>query len=239
MGSGQDFADAIAPILSQFRCLLVDLPGHGKTEVAQDADYQMVQTAEGLIGLLNELKIESCFLAGYSLGGRIACYLTLHFPLYFRAAVWESASPGLRTPAEQELRCQQDLLLAQKLQQDFVGFLEQWYANPLFSSFRQHPNYDRAIAQRLQNDPAQLAKSLLFLGLGKQPSLWQQLAANRIPILLLVGELDSKFIAINRAIAAVCPHSNLNVVASSGHNVHFEQPEIYARTISDFFFIHR
>ena len=235
MGSKTDFAEVIDLIAGRYCCLLVDLPGHGGTEVSHDLDYQMSNTAWGLIELLKVLKISSCFLVGYSMGGRIALYLALHFPQYFSGVVLESASPGLESLKEKKLRIERDLLLIEKLQTlDFQLFLQQWYGNSLFASFRQHDNYQQAIARRLQNNPLKLIKSLRYLGLGVQPSLWHKLSTNQIPLLLLVGELDPKFVAINRRIANLAHQANLKIVKNSGHNIHFEQPKLYVKLITYF-----
>ena len=234
MGDLDDFALAIDS-LGEFCCLLVDLPGHGRTQVRQDLNYQMPLVAEALIELLNELAIANCLLAGYSMGGRLALYLTVHFPQYFRGVILESASPGLKTQQERDRRIARDLELARRLEtEEFPQFVRQWYANPLFKSFTLHPHYQQAIARRLDNDPLKLAKSLRYMGLGMQPSLWNFLSEIRVPILSIVGEQDPKFVAINREIVELCPLADLIVVEEAGHNVHFEQPEQFARLIVHF-----
>ena len=96
MGNSHEFDEAIQLLSDKFYCLTVDLPGHGKTQVlGGDEYYKMANTAHALINLLDELKIIKCFLVGYSMGGRLALYLTLHFPQRFPKVVLESASPGL------------------------------------------------------------------------------------------------------------------------------------------------
>ena len=169
------------------------------------------------------------------MGGRLALYLTVHFPQYFRGVILESASPGLKTQQERDRRIARDLELARRLEtEEFPQFVRQWYANPLFKSFTLHPNYQQAIAKRLDNDPLKLAKSLRYMGLGMQPSLWNFLSEIRVPILSIVGEQDPKFVAINREIVELCPLADLIVVEEAGHNVHFEQPEQFARLIVHF-----
>ncbi|MBE9047224.1 2-succinyl-6-hydroxy-2,4-cyclohexadiene-1-carboxylate synthase [Pleurocapsales cyanobacterium LEGE 10410] len=234
MGNSQDFLTVISN-LSEFCCLVVDLPGHGNTEVAGELDYQMPQIAQALIGLLNRLAIEQCFLVGYSMGGRIALYLTVYFPQYFQGVILESASPGLATQPERDRRIEQDWQLAARLEsQGLAQFLKQWYANPIFASFVRHPNYEQAIAHRQQNEPNKLVKSLRYTGLGMQPSLWHCLSNIQIPILLVVGEFDAKFVAINQKIAGLCRQSKLNIVKNSGHNVHFEQPKEFIKLVKLF-----
>ena len=235
MGSCEDFRAVADLLAADFCCLLIDLPGHGKTEVSSDADYLMPAVARGIIELLTELEIEQCFLVGYSMGGRLALYLTLHFPQYFIKVALESASPGLATKLARENRLQQDLKLAQSLKTgDFAVFLQQWYANPLFASFRQHPHYATAIARRLENNPHNLAISLRYMGLGVQPTLWDKLEENTISLLLIVGGGDRKFRAINQKMANLAPNSSLKVVKNTDHNVHFGQPIIFAQILSKF-----
>jgi 2-succinyl-6-hydroxy-2,4-cyclohexadiene-1-carboxylate synthase len=234
MGNCYDFL-AVINYLSEFCCLAVDLPGHGKTEVQQDCNYSMVNTARALIKLLQKLDINKCFLVGYSMGGRLALYLTVYFPQYFPRVILESASPGLKTRSGRDRRIGRDLKLAKQLEsQDFSLFLQQWYGNPLFASFVCHPNYERAIASRLNNNPFNLAKSLLFMGLGIQPSLWDCLVSIKIPVLLVVGELDTKFVAINREIAILSSQTSLHIVKNAGHNIHFERPPEFGQLIRYF-----
>lgn len=235
MGNCREFEQAIALLSNQYYCLSVDLPGHGKTQVTSDDQaYTIANTAHGLIQFLEILKIQSCFLVGYSMGGRLALYLTLHFPHWFFKTVLESASPGLKTSAERELRIQQDLTLAEKLEADFPSFLTKWYEQPLFNSLQHHPDFEPLRKQRLQNRPEQLAKSLRYLSTGRQPSLWQQIQQNTVPISLLVGELDSKFVQINTEMAQLGKLMQLRIVNQCGHNIHFENTSVFAKHLQSF-----
>ncbi len=235
MGSWQDFQDVANLLQDDFCCLLIDLPGHGKTEVSCDLDYQMSEVAIALINLLKQLAIKKCFLVGYSMGGRLALYLAIHFPQYFIKVVLESASPGLENKIERENRIEQDLKVANKLKSQKLSlFLQQWYSNPLFCSFVKHPDYLKAIARRLNNDPNKLAKSLAYMGLGVQPSLWNCLKHIQLPILLIVGEFDSKFITINQRINLLYSQFQIEIVENTDHNVHFERSSKFARLLSDF-----
>jgi 2-succinyl-6-hydroxy-2,4-cyclohexadiene-1-carboxylate synthase len=228
MGDCREFEGAIAHLSNHYHCLTVDLPGHGKTQVATDEAYSIQNTAHGLIQFLRALRIQSCFLVGYSMGGRLALYLTLHFPHIFIKTVLESASPGLKTAAEQNQRIQRDLTLAKNLETNFPAFLEKWYEQPLFHSLQRHPNFEKLLKQRSQNCPRQLAKSLRYLSTGYQPSLWQQIQQNTVPISLLVGELDPKFVRINTEMAQLGKLMQFNLVKQCGHNIHFENADVFA-----------
>lgn len=236
MGNCQDFQEVVSVLAERFFCLAVDLPGHGKTEVIGPEEcYNIANTAQALIQLLDRLAIEKCYLLGYSMGGRLALYLTLHFPSRFQKVILESASPGLKMQEARLQRLKTDLLLAQKLETgDFKEFLLNWYNQPLFQSLKTQPKFDELIERRLQNRPVELAKSLRNLGTGNQPSLWESLANNHIPILLLVGAYDRKFIAINQEMIALSQKIQLNIISNSGHNVHWENPKDYLNAMIDF-----
>jgi len=83
MGNIYEFDQVIKLLFDDFSYLIIDLPGHGKTQVLDDEYYTMPSTATAIIQLLDQLKIDQCYLIGYSLGGRLALYLTLHFPSRF------------------------------------------------------------------------------------------------------------------------------------------------------------
>lgn len=238
MGSSEDFSEVISSLSPQFCCLAVDLPGHGKTKVI-DGDaanrYAMPNTARALIHLLDRLEIDQCFLVGYSMGGRLALYLMLAFPSRFAGVVLESASPGLKMQQARSQRRQLDEQRARQLEtSDFREFLANWYKQPLFQSLAKRPDFARAIERRLQNNPSELAKSLRYMGTGVQPSLWEKLPHNPIPLLLLVGEWDEKFRAINAQIVGLTPNAELAIIANSGHTIHLENADEWVTRVKQF-----
>ncbi|PSB01015.1 2-succinyl-6-hydroxy-2,4-cyclohexadiene-1-carboxylate synthase [Merismopedia glauca CCAP 1448/3] len=236
MGDYQEFYESILLLSNQFYCLAVNLPGHGKTQVIGGEKYYKIEyIAEGLLEFLKSLNIPKCILIGYSMGGRLALYLALHFPTYFSHIILESASPGLKTPEEREDRVQTDLKLAEELEnQNLSSFLTKWYNQPLFASIKQNPDFDRMLERRLQNNPQELAKALRNLSTGLQPSLWSKLKSNPIPLLLIVGELDRKFIGINNEMLSLCQVARLEIVSNCGHNVHLEKVDLFGEKIRDF-----
>jgi 2-succinyl-6-hydroxy-2,4-cyclohexadiene-1-carboxylate synthase len=249
MGDCHEFKQAIAELSKQFYCVAIDLMGHGQTHLIdqspQDAvivtkqeHYYTIQASAYLvIEFLDFLRLDCCFLIGYSMGGRLALYLTIHFPQYFHKVALESASAGLRTDAERSDRLAKDRQLAAKLANgNFRQFLENWYQQPIFASLRSHPDFQQLLEQRLKNSPAQLAKSLRNLSTGMQPSLWEDLPKIKTPLLLLAGELDPKFVQINQQMEQLTKGSQLEIVPNCGHNIHFENPELFVEKIQTFFY---
>ena len=242
MGNIHEFDEAIKLLFNDFSYLTIDLPGHGKTQVLGDDEcYTMASTAQAIISLLDKLNINQCYLIGYSMGGRLALYLTLHFPHRFIKVILESSSPGLATEIERLARIKSDAQIARKLarmmdKDDFYDFLNHWYQQPIFGDIKNYPHYQSMVESRLANHPLNLVKSLQFMGTGFQPCLWELLIKNTIPLLLLVGEKDEKFIDINIAMTKKCNFAKLQIIHQVGHNIHLENTLAFVQTIQDFLF---
>lgn len=237
MGSGEDWMQIALHLQHSFCSVLVDLPGHGNaSSAAHDQVWGMQETSQAIIADIQRMDVQDCYLVGYSMGGRIALYLTLNYPELFKQTILESASPGLTSAEERKARIEQDATLARRLiKDDYNEFLEWWYQLPLFQGISEHPNYPAMIERRLKNEPANLAKSLRDIGTGRQPSLWEKLEDNSVPILLINGDKDVKF----QGIAERMVHSGRGIsrtrIPDCGHNCHFEQPRAFCRVLMDSF----
>ncbi len=229
MGSSADYAEVMAILRAQFYCIAIDLPGHGQTEViGNDTGYDFTTTATGIIWLLDDLKIDRCSIVGYSFGGRLAVYLALEFPDRFDRVILESTSPGLPTLTAREARIVSDDRTIEHLETTtFPNFVDRWYRQQIFIGIDEHPDFLGLIQRRLANDRHKLAKSLKHAGLGQQPYLLERLKAHDRPILLIVGEQDSKFVEIAQTLDRDCPCINIKILSNCSHNVHFQQPRSY------------
>ena len=237
LGSSQDWSDVITFFSDEHWCLAVDLPGHGKTVVnGSEEAYQMENCANGLIHFLDSLDTGKCDIVAYSMGGRLALYMAINFPDRFDRVVLESASPGFKTKQERQDRRVHDNMLAERLETGSLKqFLKEWYDQPLFASLRQDKKrFARLLINRTNNNKSGLATSLRMMGAGVQPSLWGQLHKIQARLLLIVGEKDDKFKRIAAEMAPKCPRASICIVQGAGHNVHWEKPEEYARTVKGF-----
>src|SRR5579883_2019656 len=220
------------------RVLAFDLHGHGPSDAPNNSErYNMEHCQQDILAALKKLDVRQgeATLLGYSMGGRIALYTA--FSGFFRALILESASPGLADPAERERRRQSDNALAERIEREGVeAFIDYWEQLPLFASQSNLPPERRAAlrAQRLTNRASGLANSLRGVGTGVQPALHERLGTLNLPVLLLAGELDSKFCQIARQMARSTPRARLQIVPGAGHTIHLEQPALFAGLVDEF-----
>ncbi len=230
MGSCVDYTEIIESLRSRYYCIAIDLPGHGKTEVVGgDIGYSFINTAIGIIQLLDNLKIDRCSISGYSFGGRLALYLSLEFPDRFDKVMLESTSAGLATEIDRQTRIIQDWQVIDRLETaNFADFMRNWYRQPIFIGIDLHPDFNELIQRRIEtNQPDNLIKSLEYAGLGMQPYLGDRLKVHTKSISLIVGALDRKFVKIDRDIARKCPMTTIKIVSDCSHNIHFQQPQVW------------
>ena len=218
--------------------IALDLLGHGQSDAPEDAKrYSIEYCQKDILATLQELGVHKgqTIMLGYSMGGRIALYTA--FSGFFRGLILESASPGLEDPAERAERRMSDEAQAASIEREGIAaFIERWEHLPLFASQRTLPFKYREVLhrQRLQNNAIGLAQSLRGVGTGVQPSLYAQLPTLHIPVLLIAGELDTKFTTIAKHMAQALPQSQLHIIPAAGHTVHLEQPQLFTSLVGNF-----
>jgi 2-succinyl-6-hydroxy-2,4-cyclohexadiene-1-carboxylate synthase len=192
--------------------------------VAADGDFRRTAAALGVA--------EAAYI-GYSQGGRLCLQLALDHPEVVRRLVLVSASPGIADAAERAARRESDERLAREIERDGVdAFLERWLSQPLFATL---PSDRTDIeARRAANTVESLTGQLRLLGQGVQPSNWERLGELRVPVLLVVGELDAKYADIAHRMAEQIPDARVEVVSGAGHACHLEQPERVAHLLTSF-----
>ncbi|MAT97907.1 MAG: 2-succinyl-6-hydroxy-2,4-cyclohexadiene-1-carboxylate synthase [Anaerolineaceae bacterium] len=237
-GSGNNWVDHIALFSKQFSVITVDILGHGRSASPPDPNrYTMPHVAADLIALLDAWQIEQTALLGYSMGGRLALYLACHHPYRFSHLILESSSPGLAGAEARAERRQNDEALADWIEANGIeAFVGRWEALPLWASQQQLGTEarQRLRRQRRQNNPVGLANSLRGMGTGAQPSLWPQLPALTQPTLLIVGELDTKFVAINQQMEKQLANGRLHIIPQAGHMTHLERPSAFQAVVTKF-----
>ena len=237
-GSSDNWRPHIAAFTDSFHVLTIDILGHGRSASPADPKrYSMAQVAADIVGLLDGWSLDQTALLGYSMGGRLALYLACHNPARFSQLILESSSPGLATEAERTARRQRDDTLAAWIEANGIeAFVRRWESLPLWAS-QQQLGEDvrlRLHQQRLQNNPVGLANSLRGMGTGAQPSLWQKLPTLAMPTLLIAGELDSKFVAINQQMVSQLNNGRLHIIPQAGHMTHLERPFVFQHVVRQF-----
>src|SRR6266581_7086151 len=217
-----------------WKWIVPDLRGHGATQTRRGAPCSMEACAADLETLWDELGVEQTHLVGYSMGGRLALHIAARKPERLLSLLTIGAHAGLEEDARVG-RQLGDEALAQRIENDGLEpFVKYWSALPLFAGLeRRGPAFVAQLrAERMNNTVAGLACSLRGMGAGMMQPVWDDLARLTVPSTFVAGQLDHGYVASARRLAAVVPNGRVEVVLRSGHAVHQERPEAFARVLA-------
>ncbi len=165
------------------------------------------------------------------MGGRIALHAALAMPERVDRLILISASPGLADPVEREARLRADEQLASEFESSTIDELAaSWALTPVLGVLG-YRAAAAARADRLRNTPTGLARALRGLGTGALPPLWHRLGELAMPVTLVAGERDPKFLAIAGEMRALIPDASVNAIPDAGHAAHLENPADVAGVI--------
>ena len=228
MGAPESFA-GIAGALAPAEVLAPRLAGHGRPVAALSASFEA--EIERILGIVREQFSRPAHLLGYSLGARLGLGLLCRSPQSFETATLIGVHPGLEDAAERRAREQQEGAWRKILrEQDVRAFVDYWEKLPLFESQAKVPvpRLRAQRASRLMHTAAGLEHALSVLGLHAMPSYWNELSGLDLPVSLVVGERDHKFIGLAERMLLKLPRGRLSIVPGVGHNVVLEAPEYLA-----------
>lgn len=233
LGSGRDWQAQAEALQADFEVFCPDLPGHGH---CPETRCDFASQARYLLAYLDARGHARIHLQGYSMGGRLALYLTAHYPERVRSLLLESSAPGLADAQERAARQRWDAAWAARFENEALPeVLQAWYAQPLFDSLRQWPGFDALLQRRAsENRGPALARALREGGTGQMPPLWQALAALRLPVGCLVGQADARYSALALEMQQSQPRLQLYRL-HGGHNLHLENPAGWLQAVQQFY----
>jgi 2-succinyl-6-hydroxy-2,4-cyclohexadiene-1-carboxylate synthase len=216
--------DAVSARLSsiRYRPLALDLPGHG-SERSVGLPITFASCVEHVLAR----SPDRFTLCGYSMGGRVALHVALTAPERVARLTLIACSPGIEDIAERRARADADEHLASQLEDGpYERFIERWRTQPLFAD---EPPAVGALAREDQrrNDPTALAAVLRGIGTGQMQPLWSRLGELEMPVVVLVGDRDRKFVALGERIVKLLADGEL-IVVPGGHGLPFENPAAVA-----------
>ena len=237
LGTKADWLPLIPELSQHFHCICLDLPGHGDNqhELPSTLANGFEHCVQDIISRLDRLGIESFYLYGYSLGGRIALHLAKAYPQRILSLWLESCHPGLTDTAEQAARSKNDNLWAKRLLSlSSRDFLQLWYQQAVFADMSDKARH-ALIAKRaalLDQHPKQTLKQIfLATSLARQASLWDAPESLGCECHFFAGSQDAKFTAIAKDWQAQQPII-LHQIEQAGHNIHQANPTALVACLS-------
>lgn len=228
--TGRCWGPEAADLATDHEVIRVDAPGHGRSAgVVAD-----LRTGGRLIA---DQGGQATYL-GYSMGARFCLHLAMADPELVHGLVLLGGTAGIEDARERADRRAQDLRTAERIRDEGLSpFLDAWLAQPLFARLPAERSFRE---ERLQNTADGLGGSLEQAGTGAQDPSWERLHRLEMPVLVLAGGDDAKFVALGQRMAAeVGANATFATVEGAGHAAHLEQPERFLAVLRPWLAAHR
>jgi (E)-2-((N-methylformamido)methylene)succinate hydrolase len=230
VGSNLESCDAIATVLvPRYRVIRLDLRGHGRSGRITTCTLQ--DFVDDALLVLEEQRVTSAHLAGFSLGGMIAQAFALQHPSRVDRLAFISAVAG-RTPAERDAV----LGRARKVREEGIASVagaadQRWFTDAFRAA---HPDIIRKRLEELKaNDHASYAAAYEVFATG---DLGERIRAIRHKTLIVTGENDvGSNPRMARFMHESIPGSRLEILPELRHSVLLEAPSTIARLLLEHF----
>ncbi|MEV1068780.1 alpha/beta hydrolase [Streptomyces sp. NPDC050263] len=238
-----NYARNIAALAKEYRVIVPDLPGYGRSAKGMDGTDPFGHLADGIRGLMDELGLDTAHLVGNSYGGACALRLALDTPdrvdrMVLMGPGGIGTTRALPTPGLNSLLAYYSGEGPSRLK------LEKFIRDHLVFNAADVP--DSVIDARYEAsiDPEVIAAPPLRRPSGPNAlrTLWKmdftrdrRLSRLPVPTLVLWGAADK----VNRPeggrmLAERMPDCDLYMAANTGHWVQFERAELFNRMCADF-----
>jgi pimeloyl-ACP methyl ester carboxylesterase len=223
---GADWSWLAADLAVDHRVVIVDLRGHGRSTQTVDP-YGAQVLAEDVARVLRHLAIDRAVVVGHSMGAIVASTLAVEFPNMVSALVLIDPTYGL--PDERAAA------LASAMRQDPLeaaqGIFSRFYVaeSPLWQRFWHE--------RRLQGMPLSvIAETFLAMwgpdSLGRRSVAETYLGQRECPTLAVYASLSAGAAEWERTLPHG-PHDQVAVWSGTGHFLHQERPQEFARLMRD------
>ena len=217
-----------------FRLLLLDLPGHGRSATLP-GPYGLQEYAASISGALDLAGVNQCHFWGTHLGAGAGLVLACEEPSRFVSMILEGpVFPGRPLPSVSTLLARISSIARTE---GMAAARDAWWRQgPWFEIMRARPDECRAAEQRaiIDSFPGTpwLDDGLVSRAL---PPLKQALAALKVPVLIMNGQHDvPDFVEAADALAAIMPDCRRVEIEDAGGFPLWEFPERVNSVAADF-----
>jgi len=219
-------------VLKDFRLLLPDLKGYGKS----DYDFNKIfieEQALDLAILLDDLEIEQIHLIGLSMGGQIIVEFQRLFPLRVKSLIICASTPNSETEESYANRLKNAELIGQ------IGMLE--YTK---KDIHKYINLEEIAATsdvyqhlfKMMTATKKEGAVASHKGRAERRSNFEHLKHIKIPTLVIAGEKDYFFkVSDIEKVANEIRDAQFKIIKNSGHLPNMEKPEIFNELIKAFY----
>lgn len=210
--------------------LSIDLPNHGRSPHQAQFNYQTMSDA--VLGLLEELAIEQCYLLGHSMGGKVAMQIALIRPQLVKKLIVADIAPVAYPSRHNQVLTGLEAI-------DLASITSRRQADQLLAQHIMEPGVRAFLLKSLEISPQGNRWRFNLTAIQAcYPQLTQAITANQTyqgQTLFIKGSQSDYIQTAHRAtITQLFPNSQAHIIQNTGHWLHAEKPIAFNRVVSNF-----
>jgi pimeloyl-ACP methyl ester carboxylesterase len=215
-GSAKEWQAVTEQLAAKYRCVAVDLRGHGDSP-APASGYSVDRVTDDLEATLGRLDIRSFVLIGHSMSGKIALNLASRQPVGLQQVLLVSPSPPHPEPIPDKDR--KEMLDTHGTEQAAIKTFKNITAKPVSETDRQQIITDNLRTSQVAWDA--------WLTLGSKEDIADRMSHVVVPVSIIAGNKDN---ALSPDVQPdltlpTLPDATFEVLDGSGHLPTYEMPD--------------
>ncbi|MFD2932189.1 alpha/beta fold hydrolase [Spirosoma flavum] len=178
-GSALEWQPVMNQLANQYRCIAIDLRGHGNSE-APATGYSVDDMADDVAALIRAVTIQDFVLVGHSMSGKVALALAARQPVGLRSLILVSPSPPVPEPISDDDR--KDMLTTHGQRSAAEQTFEKVTAKPVSEKIKQ-----QIISDDLRTSQAAWNA---WLTAGSKENISARMDSLNVPVSIIVGAAD-------------------------------------------------
>ncbi|MDB5242816.1 MAG: alpha/beta hydrolase fold protein [Spirosoma sp.] len=221
-GSAQEWLDVMSQLSDDFRCIAIDLRGHGDSD-SPATGYTVDDMADDILDVVQLNDVEDFVLIGHSMSGKVALALASRQPVGLQSLLLISPSPPLPEPIPDDER--QRLLTSHGQRAAAEHTLKNTTEVPVSRAIREQIIADDLRTGKLAWDSWLLA--------GSKEDISDRMAGVKTPIHIIVGSEDRALppAVQPRLTLPYLPAATIEICWGAGHLLPWEVPHDLANFI--------
>jgi pimeloyl-ACP methyl ester carboxylesterase len=238
-GDHRSFAPQVEHFAGRYRCIVYAARGYPPSDVPDDdSAYSQMRAVADAVTVLDAAAAERAHVVGVSMGGFCALHLALRNPGRALSVVAGGTGYGAQPEAQAGFRKECEAIAAALRDEATPVFAARYAVGPARVQFqnKNRPGWELFAKQLAEHDAR--GSALTMLGVQRlRPSLYDlrdELAAMRVPLLIVVGDEDEGCLETDLMLKRTIPSAGLAILPRTGHTVNLEEPHVFNGLVGRF-----
>jgi len=224
----------------RYRCIAYNARGYPPSDVPEDfRKYSQERARDDIRAVLDALKIEKAHIVGISMGGFAVLHFGLAYPDRASSLVVAGCGYGAQPEKRQQFAEEVARTAAQIESRGMAEVAKTYGAGPTRVQYqnkdpRGYAEFMTQLAEHSTRGAANTQRGVQ----ARRPSLYEltePMKKLEVPTLIATGDEDDPCLEPGLLMKRTIPAAALVVFPNTGHALNIEEPDLFNRTLDDFF----